>query len=306
MDSFWLGVLLVISGCCISNLFLENLLCADRGAGQLLTLLQFAFVAALSVHNRFEWRSSRVTLRPLSVPILWYALLTAVFWTLSVLNGMAYDYNISIAFHMVFRSSSLAISLLLGATVFGKRYERTQVIGVILVTLGILIATAADAKPMGSSIGSWGVGLACMSLALFLSSLLGHLQTWGFERWKSKDVDEAMFFQHFLSLFLFAPMSSTLSAHIPHGYAAWLGVLCNLFTQYLCIRGVYLLISTSGPVTATLVLTCRKFISLLLSIALFHTPWTVAHWLGSGLVFGGALVYSIKTSGGPQPWTPRH
>ncbi len=85
----------------------------------------------------------------------------------------------------------------------------------------------------------------------------------------------------------------------PHSYAfgltwMWFNVVGNVLSQYICIRGVYLLISTGGPVTATLVLTCRKFVSLIVSIALFHNPWTGAHWFGSALVFGGTLVYSFE------------
>lgn len=52
-------------------------------------------------------------------PVWWYLLLTAIFWTLSVLNNMAYNFEISQPLHMVFRSSSLAVSLLLGFTLFG-------------------------------------------------------------------------------------------------------------------------------------------------------------------------------------------
>lgn len=43
-----------------------------------------------------------------------------------------------------------------------------------------------------------------------------------------------------------------------------------------------------------MVLTVRKFVSLLVSIVLFNNPWTPAHWMGSVLVFGGALVYGLQ------------
>lgn len=262
----------------------------------------------------------------MGAPFFRYALLTAIFWTLSVLNNMAYDYQISQPLHMVFRSSSLAVSLILGFVVFRKSYNAAQVLGVVIVTAGIFVTTFADAKidcgPNGcSAVSVWDfknffvdtlasfsqrkmIGIGLMLVGLFLSSLLGHLQSWGYELFKKKDVDEAMFFQHFFSIFLFAPLASSLSEHAALWSASepyilgipwlWYNVIGNLITQYICIRGVYLLIGNSGPVTATLVLTCRKFVSLIISIALFNNPWTNAHWLGSVLVFGGTLVYSIE------------
>jgi drug/metabolite transporter (DMT)-like permease len=41
-----------------------------------------------------------------------------------------------------------------------------------------------------------------------------------------------------------------------------------------------------------MVLTVRKFVSLLVSIVFFGNAWSVAHWLGTVCVFGGAVVYS--------------
>lgn len=243
-----------------------------------------------------------------------------------MLNNMAYDYQISQPLHMVFRSSSLAVSLLLGFVAFKKSYNRAQVLGVIVVTAGIFATTFADARidcgPNGCSAVSWWdlkgslaeiaggfsekkmTGIFLMVSGLVLSSLLGHLQSWGYELFKKKDVDEAMFFQHFFSIFLFAPLATSLGEHArlwsasePYLFGIpwlWFNVIGNLVTQYICIRGVYLLIGTSGPVTATLVLTCRKFVSLILSIVLFSNPWTNAHWIGSALVFGGTLIYSLE------------
>ena len=332
--SFLIGVSLVIGGCCLNNVFLENLVVADRASGQLLTLLQFAFIALLSVYERFERGPSGFPRpRSTSLPLWWYLLLTSIFWTLSVLNNMAYDFQISQPLHMVFRSSSLAVSLLLGFFLFKKSYSWPQTLGVVIVTVGIFATTMADTSsssssapvvanatssgcgPNGCAGSAWfsefgisdkAIGVAILTSGLFLSSLLGHLQSYGYEYWKRKDENEAMFFQHFFSIFFFAPLSSSLMQHAQQWSASpvyltfgswgsltwmWFNVWGNLITQYICIRGVFLLMSTSGPVTTTMVLTVRKFISLFISIAFFDNRWTMAHWIGTSLVFGGAFVY---------------
>lgn len=353
---FWIGVSLVLGACVLNNVFLENLIIGDRASGQLLTLLQFVFIAAMSVWGRFERVENNLLdgvsargkfsffgfwAKKTASPVWWYLVLTAIFWSLSVMNNMAYNYDISQPLHMVFRSSSLAVSFLLGYLMFGKTYNVAETVGVIVVTVGIFLTTYADSAAASSSFfsfqcGSQGclssliqstrwffsdflvasgsrklVGVALLTAALFLSGLLGHLQSWGYGYWKKRDENEAMFFQHFLSIFFFFPLTSTLAEHaalwsespvfveLPGGVSMtwmWFNVWGNLITQYVCIRGVYLLIATSGPVTTTMVLTVRKFLSLIVSIVFFGNVWTSAHWVGTLLVFGGAFIYGA----GPQ------
>lgn len=57
--TFALGALLVLGGCCLNNVFLEHLIRGDRGAGPLLTLLQFAFIAAMSAAPRLQRHPTR-------------------------------------------------------------------------------------------------------------------------------------------------------------------------------------------------------------------------------------------------------
>jgi UDP-xylose/UDP-N-acetylglucosamine transporter B4 len=252
---------------------------------------------------------------------------------------MAYDYEISQPLHMVFRSSSLAVSLLLGFTLFRKSYSSPQVLGVLIVTLGIFVTTFADTRPVplsqaasaaSSSVACDGaigcyaasmtqwlgfgasprklIGVGILLSGLFLSALLGHLQSLGYARWK-KDESEAIFYQHFFSVLFFAPLTGQLAERAAFWSESdvfwtfgpisltwlWFNVVGNLITQYICVKGVYLLVSTSGPVTATLVLTIRKFVSLIISILFFNNLWTFFHWIGTALVFGGAIVYSADS-----------
>ena len=53
-----------------------------------------------------------------------------------------------------------------------------------------------------------------------------------------------------------------------------------------------MLTTECASLTVTLVITLRKFISLLFSILYFKNPFTVYHWLGTALVFGGTLLFS--------------
>ena len=69
-------------------------------------------------------------------------------------------------------------------------------------------------------------------------------------------------------------------------------LLGNVITQYVCISSVFVLTTECVSLTVTLVVTLRKFLSLLFSIMYFNNPFTPYHWLGTGLVFGGTLLFS--------------
>lgn len=84
----------------------------------------------------------------------------------------------------------------------------------------------------------------------------------------------------------------------------WLFVSLNVITQYICIRGVYELISVSDPLTVNVALTVRKAVSVVVSIAIFNNTFTAYHWLGAALVFGGAFYFTQSPAGGLLPSTP--
>ena len=50
--------------------------------------------------------------------------------------------------------------------------------------------------------------------------------------------------------------------------------------------------AVSNALTSSLVLTLRKFISLVVSLVFFGHTFTPQHWLGTALVFGGSIAYS--------------
>lgn len=75
-------------------------------------------------------------------------------------------------------------------------------------------------------------------------------------------------------------------------YANCWSFLLNNDYRYLCISSVYYLTSECSSLTVTLVITLRKFVSLLFSIVYFKNPFTLWHWIGTGLVFSGTLIFT--------------
>ena len=66
--------------------------------------------------------------------------------------------------------------------------------------------------------------------------------------------------------------------------------LTSIF-RYICIRSVYNLTVEYSSLTVTLVITLRKFISVVISIFYFKNPFTLYHWIGTILVFSGTLLF---------------
>ena len=61
--------------------------------------------------------------------------------------------------------------------------------------------------------------------------------------------------------------------------------------SFFQLQGVYILSSEVSSLLCTLVVTLRKFISLLFSIYYFENPFSLYHWIGTSLVFGGTIVF---------------
>jgi len=62
--------------------------------------------------------------------------------------------------------------------------------------------------------------------------------------------------------------------------------------RYMCIASVFTLTAECSALTVNLVVTLRKFLSLLLSVIYFNNSFTFFHWAGTLLVFAGTLLFS--------------
>lgn len=67
--------------------------------------------------------------------------------------------------------------------------------------------------------------------------------------------------------------------------------LNNIF-RYLCISSVYRLSAETSSFTLNLIITLRKFVSLLFSIVYFDNNFTFIHWLGTLMVFTGTAIFT--------------
>ncbi|CAG8483986.1 10469_t:CDS:2 [Ambispora gerdemannii] len=291
---------LVFGGCCSNVIALELLVGDAPKSGNLITLAQFTFVAleGLRHHLKFTPDSWIPTLKPRIVPFFNWSLLVAMFFTVSVLNNIALGFRISVPLHIIFRSGSLIVSMLLGWA------EQDLV-------------NASD----------YAIGITLLSIALILSCIMGLYQEVTYSKHGS-DWREGLFYTHVLALPMFLVFYSDIKHQvylfndtekislsiafdsIPGGTMLvpeiirtvigdykvprlWLYLILNVLTQYVCVSGVHRLNSVSTALTLNLVLNLRKFTSLMISVWYFDNEFTIGMMFGGSLVFLGTFLYSI-------------
>eukprot|EP00002_Diphylleia_rotans_P029795 TRINITY_DN6080_c0_g1_i6.p1 TRINITY_DN6080_c0_g1~~TRINITY_DN6080_c0_g1_i6.p1 ORF type:complete len:258 (+),score=38.86 TRINITY_DN6080_c0_g1_i6:197-970(+) len=209
-------------------------------------------------------------------------------------------------------------------------YPVHQLIASVLVTIGIISSTFADLEikssqpccgtPQSSHSSSPGdvnhdpntmlIGVLILSVALFLTALLGQLQEVMYKKSPNGDGwKEGVFYQHLFSLPYFVFLASDIKTYIVEFNSSppfellgllsipyvWAGLGVNVISQYLCICGVFLSTGVLGSFETTMLLTLRKFSSLMISVIYFRHPFTTLHTLGTLFVFTGTLVYSKDT-----------
>jgi len=302
-------IALVFVGCCSNVVFLELLIRGDPGSGNIITFSQFLFIAL----EGFVTTARFGTKKP-SIPIRHYIVMVVMFFLVNVTNNLALNYNISMPLHMIFRAGSLIANLVMGIIILKKRYTTSKYLSVLMITAGICISTIASGKDVGhgsteeekaSEFFSWCIGISLLTFALFLSARMGIYQETLYVTY-GKHPNEALFYSHALPLpgfivlasdiYTRAAMFSTselvtvpgLNIGVP---CMWLYLIGNVVTQYVCISSVYVLTTECTSLTVTLVVTLRKFISLLLSIVYFQNPFTPTHWVGTFLVFLGTCIF---------------
>ncbi|CAG5957785.1 unnamed protein product [Menidia menidia] len=306
------AVVLVFVGCCSNVVSLELLVREFPGCGNIVTFAQFVFIAL----EGFIFETNFGRKKP-AIPVSNYVIMVTMFFTVSVINNYALNFNIAMPLHMIFRSGSLIANMILGIIILKKRYSASKYLSIALVSAGIFICTIMSAKQVNvSSDGSedhgvyafvhWLIGIAMLTFALLMSARMGIFQETLYKQY-GKHSKEALFYNHFLPLPGFLLLSTNIYSHcilfnqstpvfipvlertVP---LMWVYLLINVITQYVCIRGVFILTTECASLTVTLVVTLRKFISLIFSIIYFQNPFTAWHWVGTAVVFLGTLLYT--------------
>ncbi|XP_061876271.1 nucleotide sugar transporter SLC35B4 isoform X3 [Colius striatus] len=209
---------LVFGGCCSNVVFLELLVRQFPGCGNIVTFSQFLFIAV----EGFIFEANFGRKRP-AIPIRYYFIMVAMFFTVSVVNNYALNLNIAMPLHMIFRSGSLIASMVLGVIILKKRYSVSKYTSIALVSLGIFTCTFMSAKQVASDSGLheedglqvflwWLLGIAALTFALLMSARMGIFQEMLYKQF-GKHSKEALFYNHALPLPGFLLLAPNIYQH---------------------------------------------------------------------------------------------
>jgi UDP-xylose/UDP-N-acetylglucosamine transporter B4 len=313
-----------LSSCMTCMIGVESLAKEHPSAMNLMTFSTFLFISleGLFVTTRFFTVRNKIPLRG-------YFPVVATFFFVNVVNNQALNFHVPVPLHIIFRSGSLLTSLIMNRLLLKREYTMRKYASVFAITIGIVICTLATAsleKKEGATIPledaekhyeEWMIGIAMLIVALLASSYLAIRQERPYSTY-GKHPREAMFYIHSVSLPFFAFMGNDIYKSalefsrqksfeflgVDFGISQpWVELIGVCIMQWACILFVYRLNSEVDSLTVTLVVTLRKFLSLLVSIDWFQNPFTLLHWIGAALVFGGTLVFSIGAGSPPKQKT---
>ncbi|KAI3998318.1 UAA transporter [Schizophyllum commune Loenen D] len=172
---------------CSNAITLERLTSNYPKAGSLITFAQFLLISLFGLRQHIVWTDHGPRLRPRRVKLAIYCAQVVLHFLISMLNNAAFAYRIPMAVHIIFRSAGLVITMVLGYVIAGKRYNLTQVISVLVVTVGVALTTLSAAPSRSVSTSSaeadtWTylTGIAILLAALVFSGCLGLIQDYAF------------------------------------------------------------------------------------------------------------------------------
>lgn len=232
--------------------------------------------------------------------------------------------------NLIFRSSTLLANMALGKLIFKKRYDNSKYCSVVFVSIGIFMCTlasgsdiATDHDESSSEFFWWIVGVVLMSgmrnlhlcgnylsfllsATLYLTAYMGLYQENMYKRC-GKHPEESLFYTHILPMPAFLCLAGNICSHInraiesPGFYVPifniyipiqFIYLFANALMHFICIKSVYVLLSECSSLTVTLVVTLRKFLSLVFSVFFFKNSFSMNHWIGTAFVFLGTIVYT--------------
>jgi len=226
-------------------------------------------------------------------PLSQYTLLTACLLASSALSSTSLNY-INFPTKVVFRSCKLLPAMLISTIINRRVFTSNEYTCAFLISIGLILFAAADWK-LTPSFNSWGIML--VSLSVVADAILPNAQERLFKLGSSRL--EVTLYTNFFTL-LAMTVTTTLSgdfvavlklATSSNELACYLAVYTLI--SYAAISTFMMIVKTYGGVTAVLLGTTRKAMSIALSFILFPKAFSWMYIAGAACVLGGLTTISL-------------
>eukprot|EP00814_Leptocylindrus_danicus_P011983 CAMPEP_0116018608 /NCGR_PEP_ID=MMETSP0321-20121206/8746_1 /TAXON_ID=163516 /ORGANISM="Leptocylindrus danicus var. danicus, Strain B650" /LENGTH=220 /DNA_ID=CAMNT_0003489027 /DNA_START=477 /DNA_END=1135 /DNA_ORIENTATION=- len=185
------------------------------------------------------------------------------------------------------------------STIINRRiFSSGEYVSALAVCIGLVVFAAAEWQ---NSPSFNPVGILLVTLSVVADSILPNAQEQLFSKGSSRL--EVTFFTNFFTLLamtLSTLASGDLIGMIQYGqqnHALWLYMLVYTFVAYIAISAFMQVVKRFGGVTAVLLGTARKGMTLILSFLVFPKKFSWFYVLGAILVLGGLLSSSLIKQG---------
>ena len=197
--------------------------------------------------------------------------------------------------------------MLLGVLIGNKQYSVKKYICIVLIVVGVALFMFKDGKTSGSEDASFGMGEVLLILSLSMDGLTGAVQDrmrassapsaqqmmLAMNGWSTLMVGVALVLTG--ELFEFVKFTSTYSY-------VWINLTVLALTGAIGQLFIFMMVSSFGPLSCSVVTTTRKFFTVLCSVIFFGNVLAVRQWIGAVLVFAGLFADMLmgKKSQPPQ------
>ncbi|XP_063545890.1 UDP-xylose and UDP-N-acetylglucosamine transporter-like [Cydia strobilella] len=281
-------VIKVFVSCCSSAFLMEILMTKAPECATLITFLQAFFISL----QGFVFTTKFGTIKP-SIPIKQYIILVVLFFITNVANNYVYSLHVPSTLHMIIRSASSPVSMLVSWYMLNRIPKLTRAVGSILISAGVALALygGATIEQERGTFVYWCIGVVILLATLVTGAFTGLQQEMLYAK-HGKHPEEMLFYTHALPLVMFIFITPHLyNTALTLDLETWLIVTLNIISQFFCTQSVHQLATKESSVTVTFILTLRKFVSLLLSSIVFKNNVTILHVAGTALVAVGTYVY---------------
>jgi len=334
-ESVLLPITMIFAGCMSGIIAMEYVLKGDPQAGNLLSLTEILFVLLQSLPGRFECFRPKPFVAPfishVQFTLLWssmsilanyafsYKISVTIFTLVRACNLIATVFVGRCFFGCRYNWMQLLCVCSVSVGIFMASTGEAKAIS----TPSASCAGCTDNPPVQSqtdsgvdavdSLNVWAMGIAMLAFVQLLQGILGHIQSGFYKKFahlapKGELCDEYLFTSQIVALLPLMLLRENLGTAISSAVQSenafmipipsrvlWL--VLNCFANAVCLKGVFRTSSIVSPLTLTIILSVRKFLSIIVSVVWFENPWTVLHSVSVVLIFGGAFAYSQVPEG---------
>lgn len=226
-----------------------------------------------------------------TTPKVYYASSSFTYLLAMISSNMALRW---VAYPMqVVAKSAKPIPVMLLGVVFGRKsYTLQKYMFVLLIVIGVVLFMFKEDKTSNSPLEKEGLGQLLLIMSLIMDGLIGAIQ----ERMRQHSSPSA---QHMMvamngwsTLFVIPALLITGEAiefvAFATKYPQMLGHLATLAVAgALGQLFIFMMVSSFGALSCSVVTTTRKFFTVLCSVLLFGNNLSSRQWLGTVLVFSG-------------------